>query len=85
MSCDNLAFDRNLRRTYKLLFLTKTIGCRSGKKNWSRSSFRSNPCKKLGFWNYFAYLYLNNFYITLDGKSLAVKRCSRFETSILDT
>ncbi len=38
MSCDNMKFDRNLRRTDKLLFIIKkTIGCRSGKKTGPNS------------------------------------------------
>jgi hypothetical protein len=72
MSCDNMTFGRSLGGTYKLLFLTK---------NWSRS----NPCRKLWFLDYFAYHYLNHFYISLEGKSLFVKRCSHFETSLLKT
>ncbi len=61
MRCDNLTFDRNFRRTCKLLFLIK---------NWSQSRSCPNPRRKLWFWNYFAYLYLNHFYISLQGKSL---------------
>ena len=76
MSCDNMTFGRSLGGTYKLLFLTK---------NWSRSRSRFNPCKKLWFRNYFSYRYLNHFYISLEGKSLFVKRCSRFETTFLKT
>jgi len=75
MRRDNLTFDRNFRRTCKLLFLTK---------NWSQSRSCSNRRRKLWFWNYFAYLYLNHFYISLQGK-VSVKHCSRFETTLLKT
>ncbi len=61
MTCDNMTFDRNFRRTWKLLFLTK---------NWPQSLPCSNPSRKRWFLDYFVYLYLNDFYISLQGKSL---------------
>ncbi len=86
MSCDNMAFDRNFRWSCKLLFLTKNCWLAFWwKKNRSRFRSCSNPRRKLWFRNYFAYLYLNHFYISLEGKSLRVKHCSRFETSLLKT